>query len=160
MKKLFLSLKLIAFVFVGLSICASAIACTINETLETRLPFNSTSLTNDDRLAIANIVLEAKKWPDVDIQAVVIAGAYVGEKNAGKLKRERGAVVSAYLVQLGIKPQNVLIEPKTLTDQMVKNEDGSLNLHQIAIELVPLCHGSCERLCSDPRVTPTSRAIR
>jgi hypothetical protein len=148
------------FVLAALSFSLSAHACSINEFIETRLPFNSTSLTNEDRLAIANIVLEAKKWPDVDIQAVVIAGAYIGENNAKKLKSERGAVVSAYLVQLGVKPQNVLIEPKTLTDQMVKNEDGSLNLHQIAIELVPLCHGSCERLCSDPRVTPTSRAIQ
>jgi hypothetical protein len=147
-------------VLAALSFSQSAHACSINEFMETRLPFNSTSLTNEGRLAIASIVLEAKKWPDVDIQAVVIAGAYVGEKNAEKLKSERGAVVSAYLVQLGIRPQNVLIEPKTLTDQMVKNEDGSLNLHQIAIELVPLCNGSCERLCGDPRVTPTSRAIQ
>ncbi|WP_322094450.1 hypothetical protein [Paraburkholderia bannensis] len=128
--------------------------------METRLPLNSTYLTNDDRLAIANIVLEAKAWPDVAIQAVVIAGAYVGEKNVEKLKSERGVVVRAYLIQLGIKPQHVLIEPKTLTDQMVKNDDGTLNLHQIAIELVPLCNGGCEKLCNDPRVTAKSRAIQ
>ncbi|WP_174479193.1 hypothetical protein [Paraburkholderia bannensis] len=128
--------------------------------METRLPLNSIYLANDDRLAIANIVLEARQWPDVDIQAVVIAGAYVGEKNVEKLKSERGAIVSTYLVQLGIKPQNILIELKTLTDQMVKNDDGTLNLHQISIELVPLCNGGCEKLCNDPRVTPKSRAIQ
>ncbi|WP_321881577.1 hypothetical protein [Paraburkholderia bannensis] len=146
--------------FAMLSICTSTVACTINESMETRLPLNSTYLANDDRLAIANIVLEAKQWPDVDIQAVVIAGAYVKEKNIEKLKSERGAVVRAYLIHLGIKPQNVLIEPKTLTDEMVKNDDGSLNLHQIAIELVPLCNGGCEKLCNDPRVTAKSRAIQ
>ncbi|RKF41434.1 hypothetical protein BCY88_31410 [Paraburkholderia fungorum] len=128
--------------------------------METRLPFNTIGLSNADRLSIANIVLEARKWPDVDIQAVVIAGAYVGEKSGGKLKNERGAVVKAYLIQLGIKPENVLIERKTLTDEMVKSDDGTLNVHQIAIELVPLCNGGCERLCNDPRVTPTSRVIK
>lgn len=160
MRIIFRSSISLAFAFAALSICTSSIACTISESMETRLPLNSTYLTNDDRLAIANIVLEAKKWPDVDIQAVVIAGAYVEERNVEKLKSERGAIVSAYLVQLGIKPQHVLIEPKTLTDQMVKNEDGSLNLHQIYVELVPLCKGGCERLCNDPRVTPNSRAIQ
>ncbi|WP_028222263.1 OmpA family protein [Paraburkholderia oxyphila] len=135
-------------------------ACTISESMETRLPFNSVDLSNADRLSIANIVLEARKWPDVDVQAVVIAGAYVGEKNGAKLKGERAAVVKDYLVQLGIKPQNVLIEPMTLTDAMVKNDDGTLNLHQISIELVPLCKGGCERLCDDPRVTPNSKVIK
>ncbi|WP_146239974.1 MULTISPECIES: hypothetical protein [unclassified Paraburkholderia] len=128
--------------------------------METRLPFNAVELTNRDRLSIANIVLEAKKWPDVDIQAVIIAGAYVGEKDRERLKSERGELVKSYLVQLGINPQNVLIEPKVFTNEMVKNEDGTLNLHQISIELVPLCKGGCERLCDDPRITPHSRSIK
>lgn len=135
-------------------------ACTISESMETRLPFNAVELTNRDRLSIANIVLEAKKWPDVDIQAVIIAGAYVGEKDRERLKSERGELVKSYLVQLGINPQNVLIEPKVFTNEMVKNEDGTLNLHQISIELVPLCKGGCERLCDDPRITPHSRSIK
>jgi hypothetical protein len=37
------------------------------------------------------MVLEARKWPGVDIQAVIIASAYVGEKNGKKWKDERGA---------------------------------------------------------------------
>jgi hypothetical protein len=135
-------------------------ACTINESMEMRLPFNTVELSNADRLSIADMMLEARKWHDVDIQAVIIAAAYVGEKNVDKLKDERGAAVKAYLLQLGIKPANILIERKTLTDEMVKNRDGTLNLHQIAIELVPLCKNGCERLCDDPRVTPHSRAIR
>lgn len=141
-------------------IATDAYACTIDESAEARLPFNAVALSNDDRLSIANAVLEARKWPDVDIQAVVIAGAYVSEKNSNRLKDERGALVKSYLVQLGIKPQNILIEPKTFTDEMVKNDDGTLNLHQIEIELVPLCEGGCERLCDDPRVTPNSKAIK
>ncbi|ALE57526.1 hypothetical protein P0D87_24385 [Paraburkholderia sp. RL17-368-BIF-A] len=157
--------KLISTCFISIAVATTflsmqARACTISESMETRLPFNAVELTNRDRLSIANIVLEAKKWPDVDIQAVIIAGAYVGEKDRERLKSERGELVKSYLVQLGINPQNVLIEPKVFTNEMVKNEDGTLNLHQISIELVPLCKGGCERLCDDPRITPHSRSIK
>ncbi|MDQ0624661.1 MULTISPECIES: hypothetical protein [Paraburkholderia] len=157
--------KLISTCFISIAMATTflsmqARACTVSESMETRLPFNAIELTNGDRLSIANIVLEAKKWPDVDIQAVIIAGAYVGEKDRERLKSERGELVKSYLVQLGINPQNVLIEPKVFTNEMVKNEDGTLNLHQISIELVPLCKGGCERLCDDPRITPHSRSIK
>ncbi|MFL6641027.1 MAG: hypothetical protein ACJ8HC_21335 [Paraburkholderia graminis] len=157
--------KLISTCFISIAVATTflsmqARACTVSESMETRLPFNAIELTNGDRLSIANIVLEAKKWPDVDIQAVIIAGAYVGEKDRERLKSERGELVKSYLVQLGINPQNVLIEPKVFTNEMVKNEDGTLNLHQISIELVPLCKGGCERLCDDPRITPHSRSIK
>ncbi|CAB3648861.1 hypothetical protein R8871_00851 [Paraburkholderia graminis C4D1M] len=157
--------KLISTCFISIAVATTflsmqARACTVSESMETRLPFNAIELTNGDRLSIANIVLEAKKWPDVDIQAVIIAGAYVGEKDRERLKSERGELVKSYLVQLGINPQNILIEPKVFTNEMVKNEDGTLNLHQIAIELVPLCKGGCERLCDDPRITPHSRSIK
>jgi hypothetical protein len=157
--------KLISTCFISIAVATTflsmqARACTISESMETRLPFNAIELTNGDRLSIANIVLEAKKWPDVDIQAVIIAGAYVGEKDRERLKSERGELVKSYLVQLGINPQNILIEPKVFTNEMVKNEDGTLNLHQISIELVPLCKGGCERLCDDPRITPHSRSIK
>jgi hypothetical protein len=160
MKKQFLAFLLFVAAASAPWLSAAAFACTINESVETRLPFNAIDLSNVDRVSIFSTVLEARKWPDVDIQAVIIAGAYTGEKNGEKLKNERGALVKAYLIQLGIKPQNILIEPKTLTDEMVKNEDGTLNLHQIAIELVPLCKDGCERLCDDPRVTPTSKIIK
>lgn len=160
MKEIFFLFMFFSSVLATLWTPMTANACTINESMETRLPYDSASLSNEDRLSIANIVLAARKWPDVDIQAVIIAGAYVGEKGGEKLKSERGAVVRAYLIQLGIKPQNILIEPKTLTDQMVKRDNGTLNLHQIAIELVPLCKSGCERLCDDPRVTPNSRIVK
>ncbi|RFU48899.1 hypothetical protein D0B32_03445 [Paraburkholderia sp. DHOC27] len=127
--------------------------------METRLPFNSVDLSNRDRLAIADIVIKARRWPDVDIRADVFAGAYVGERDGERLKAERGALVTTYLIQLGIRPTNILIEPKTLTDEMVRKRDGTLDLHQVVIELFPLCDGSCARLCNDPRVIPKSKVI-
>ncbi|WP_321790117.1 hypothetical protein [Burkholderia pyrrocinia] len=138
-----------------------AVACTVGEEEQVQLPFNAADISNADRLAIANIVIEAKKWPDVEIQAVVIAGAYKDEESVERLKEIRAENVKAYLQQLGIKRVNILIDKKTFTDEMVvKHPDGTLTIHQIVIELTPICKGSCARLCDDPRVTPTSKAIK
>ncbi|SIT46937.1 conserved exported hypothetical protein [Paraburkholderia piptadeniae] len=139
----------------------SASACTIGEEAQAHLPFNTTTLSNVDRLAIADIVIEAKRWPDVQIQAVVIAGAYIGERNVDRLKEARAENVKAYLQQLGIKSENILIDKKTFTDEMVvKRPDGTFCIRQVVVELTPICKGSCAWLCDDPRVTPHSRAIK
>jgi hypothetical protein len=126
----------------------------------THLPFNTTDISNADRLVIASKFIEAKKWPDVQIQAVVIAGAYKGEHNIERLKEVRGENIKAYLQMLGIKSDNILIDKKTFTDEMVeKLPDGTLNVNQIVVEMTPLCKGSCARLCDDPRVTPHTKLI-
>jgi hypothetical protein len=139
----------------------AARACTIGEEMQTQLPFNATEISNADRLAIADIVIEAKKWPDVQIQAVVIAGAYKGEDDLDRLKDARAANVRAYLQQLGIKSGNIITDKKTFTDDMVvKIPGGSLTVNQIVVELTPICEGSCARLCNDPRVTLTSKVIQ
>lgn len=138
-----------------------AVACTIGEEVQAQLPFNATDISNRDRLAIADIVIEARKWPDVEIQAVVIAGAYKRERNVERLKETRAENVKAYLRDLGIKGDNILIDRKTFTDEMVaRNSDGALTVHQVVVELTPICKGSCAWLCNDPRVTPTTKAIR
>ncbi|MBN3787575.1 hypothetical protein [Burkholderia sp. Ac-20353] len=147
----------------ALSACvgvAPAHACTIGESVRIPLPLNSTDVTNSDRLKIADAVIEAKKWPDVEIQAVIISGAYTKERDGEHLKDERAKVASAYLKQLGIKNDNIIIDKKTFTDDMVRKSDGKLDLYQIDIELAPLCRGGCQRLCDDPRVTPRSKAIQ
>lgn len=139
----------------------STVACTIGEEALAQLPFNAIDISNADRLGIANAVLRAKRWPEVQIQAVVIAGAYKGENNVEMLKETRAENVKAYLQQLGIKSGNILIDKKTFTDAMVtKHADGTLTIHQIVVELTPICKDSCAWLCSDPRVTPTSNVIK
>lgn len=135
-------------------------ACTIGEYVSLEIPFNETKLSAANRLAIAKAVDEAKKWPDVQIQAVVMAGAYIGEKNLEELQDRRGEAVKAYLRQLGLKSDYIMIDPTTLTDEyIVRRPDGELAVRQIDIELTPLCKGSCAWMCSDPRVTPRSRVI-
>lgn len=123
------------------------------------MPFNATDISSADRLAIANAVLRAKKRPEVQIQSVVIVGAYKGESNVEMLKETGADNVKTYLQQLGIKSGNILIDKKTFADAMVtKHADGTLTIHQIVVELTPICKGSCAWLCSDPRVTPTRRS--
>ncbi|WP_241239129.1 hypothetical protein [Burkholderia stagnalis] len=140
---------------------APVVACTIGESMQAQLPPNATDISNKDRVAIADIVIEAKKWPDVEIQAIAIAGAYKFEKNIEQLKNARAANVETYLRQLGIKEGNILIDKRTFPDDMViKHPNGTINIHQIIVELTPICKGSCAWLCDDPRVTPTSKAIK
>ncbi|MEX3933213.1 hypothetical protein AB4Y32_15660 [Paraburkholderia phymatum] len=137
-----------------------AYACTAMEFMQSRLPFNSIDIPNADRLKIADMVLEARKWPGVQMRGIIEANAYVRESNPKELIEERGAALKAYLIQLGIKEENFCIEPHVLTEEMARNSKGELDIHQIAVTLVPICEGRCSRLCNDPRVTPTSKAIQ
>ncbi|NML30790.1 OmpA family protein [Paraburkholderia antibiotica] len=146
----------------AMSACLYGIAgaCTIGEEAEIELPFDKSALTNANRLAIANAVIEAKKWPDVEIQAVIMAGAYTAEHDIDRLKEGRARNVKAYLQQLGISSQNILIEKHTFTDEMVvKRPDGTPGYRQVFVEFKPICKGSCAWMCDDPRVTPHSRVI-
>ncbi|NTZ86756.1 hypothetical protein FCJ61_28125 [Burkholderia metallica] len=125
-----------------------------------QLPFNTTTLSNSDRVTIADSVIEAKKWPNVEIQAVVIAGAFVYEKNIEKLKDIRGENTKEYLQQLGINSNHIIIDKKTFTDEMItRRPDGTIKTNQIIVEFTPICKGGCAWMCDDPRVTPHSKLI-
>jgi hypothetical protein len=140
---------------------AIAGACTIGEDMSTQVPFGATDISNADRLVIANMYIKAKTWPNVQIRAEVIAGAYKSERPLERLKAVRGENIRAYLLMLGIKPENILIDTKTFTDAMTSRaSDGSLVVEQIVVGLTPLCEGSCARLCNDPRVTPNTKLIQ
>ncbi|WP_157660127.1 hypothetical protein [Burkholderia ubonensis] len=134
-------------------------ACTISEDMESSLPINSVSISNEDRLKIVGMVLNARKWPDVEIRGIVYAGGYVLEHNPNALAAERAKLLKDYLIQLGIKEGNIWVDTR-----VIKKPDVSMNgkkeLNQISVTLVPICAGSCDRLCNDPRVTPTTKAIR
>jgi hypothetical protein len=137
-----------------------AIACTIGEVTALELPFNTVELSKENKRAIAGAVDEAKKWPNVKIQAIVMAGAYIGEHDLDVLQERRGENVQAYLRKLGIRHENIYIVPKTLTDGfVVKRADDELAIRQIEVELHPICQGSCAWMCNDPRVTPRTKVI-
>ncbi|VWC86362.1 hypothetical protein BLA50215_01589 [Burkholderia lata] len=153
----------------GVAVCALtllsmlsnlAAACTIGEEARLQLPFNTTILSNTDRVTIADSIIEAKKWPDVKIQAIIIAGAFATENNIEKLKNMRGENTKEYLQQLGINANHILVEKKTFTNEMItRRPDGTIKTNQIIVEFTPICKGSCAWMCDDPRVTPHSRLI-
>jgi hypothetical protein len=134
-------------------------ACTISEDMEDSLPLNSVQIPNSDRLRIAEMVMAARQWPDTEIRGIVYAGGYTKERDPEVLAGQRAFALQSYLVQLGIKEGNIWIDKRTIKHPDV-DFHGSVALNQIAVTLVPICKGGCDRLCNDPRVTPTTRAIR
>ncbi|WP_230563739.1 hypothetical protein [Paraburkholderia translucens] len=115
-----------------------------------QLPFSSTALSKENRQLVEDAVKKAKNGPDGRIHAIVIAGAYIGERDLDVLQDRRGEVVKTYLTKLGIPSANIYVEPATMTDSyLVKRPDGEVAVRQIEIELSPICRGSCEWKCAD-----------
>lgn len=137
----------------------NASACTISEDMTRSLPLNSTEIQNSDRIKIADMMLSAKQWPNVEIRGIVYAGGYVKERNPKGIAAERAAILKSYLVQLGVKEGNIWVDTRIIKDPDI-DDKGNATLDQISVTLVPICEGGCERLCNDPRVTPTSKAIK
>ena len=140
----------------------SSTGCRFLETIELQLPFNAIALSKADRRVVEQAVSRAKKWPDVQIQAIVIAGAYIGERDLDVLQDRRGENVQAYLRTHGIRTENIYVEPKTLTDVFAHRlPDGTTRVNQVEIELSPICKGGdCSWMCDDPRLMPPSPAIK
>lgn len=134
-------------------------ACTISEDMTSSLPLNSTEIPNSDRIKIADMMRAAKQWPNVEIRGIVYAGGYIKERNPKAIAAERAAILKSYLIQLGVKEANIWIDTRIIRKPDI-DEKGIETLDQIAVTLVPICEGGCERLCNDPRVVPNSKAIK
>ncbi|WOD18828.1 OmpA family protein [Paraburkholderia kirstenboschensis] len=148
--------------FLALSILIAAIqasACTVSENMEDSLPLNSAEIPNSDRLRITEMVIAARQWPNVEIRGIIYAGGYAIERDPVALAGQRGSALRAYLIQLGIKESNIWMDTREIKRPDIDSR-GNKALNQIAVTLVPICEGGCERLCSDPRVMPTTRAIQ
>lgn len=135
-------------------------ACTVSEDMLDSVPLNSSDIPNEDRVKIADMVIRARQWPDADIRGIISAGAYIGEKDPQALARRRAASLREYLVQLGIKDENIWSDTHMISKPYPKDSAGYEGYLQIGLTLVPLCTDGCRHLCDDPRITPTSRAIR
>ncbi|MBV8453267.1 MAG: hypothetical protein JOZ29_13490 [Deltaproteobacteria bacterium] len=133
-------------------------ACTISKDMEDSLPLNSIDIPNSDRLKIVDMVMEARRWPDAEIRGIVYAGGYVMENDPWALAEQRASELRAYLIQLGVNERNIWVDKRTINRPDVDSK-GNKTLNQIAVTLVPICEGGCERLCNDSRVTPNSKAI-
>jgi hypothetical protein len=156
-KKLIARACLVAICFVAS--VGAANACTISEDMTGNVPINSTEVSNLDRVRIANMMLAARQWPDVEIRGIVYAGGYVKERNPKALAARRATILARYLVQLGVDERNIWVDTRIIKTPDV-DDNGNATLNQIGVSLVPICQGGCERLCNDPRVTPNSKLIQ
>jgi hypothetical protein len=122
------------------------------------LPLNSDEIPNLDRLRIVDMVVAAREWPGVEIRGIVYAGGYIGERNPAAIADRRASALRAYLIQLGLKESSIWVDKRTIKHPDV-DRTGNSTLNQIAVTLVPICAGGCERLCDDPRISPDSKII-
>ncbi|WP_429290912.1 hypothetical protein [Paraburkholderia sp. CI3] len=155
-KKFILS---VFFVF-SFAVSQQLMACTISEDLTESVPLNYQGIPNAYRLKMMSMVLNARQWPNVEIQAQIVANAYVGEANAKELAESRGKLLKEFLIELGIKPQYIYVDSHLEKLPYPKDSTGRSGYLQLSVGLMPLCKGGCQRLCDDPRVTPTSKAIK
>ncbi|WP_175856067.1 hypothetical protein [Burkholderia anthina] len=135
------------------------LACTVSEDMLDSVPLNSADIPNADRVEIAAMVIRARQWPDVEIRGIVTAGAYVGENDPQALALRRAANLQTYLVQLGIKAENIWSDTHMISKPYPKDSTGREGYLQIGVTLVPICKNGCRHLCDDPRITPTSGAL-
>ncbi|NUY01057.1 hypothetical protein [Paraburkholderia youngii] len=136
-----------------------AAACTISEDLTESVPLNYQGIPNSYRLKMVDLVSNARRWPDVEIQAQIVTNAYVGEKNAEELAKSRGQQLKEFLIQIGVKSQYIYVDTHLEGAPYPQDNSGFNGYLQLSVGLMPLCKGGCERLCDDPRITPTSKAI-
>ncbi|WP_413183818.1 hypothetical protein [Paraburkholderia sacchari] len=156
MRKILLSIVAL-YGFIALH---QAVACTLSEDMLESVPLNYSGIPNADRVKIANMVANARQWPEVEIQAEIVANAYIGEKNAAELARSRGEQLKAFLVQLGLKPQYISVDSHIVRVPYPADSTGPGGYMQLGVSLTPRCNGGCDRLCNDPRVTPNTKVIQ
>lgn len=104
-------------------------------------------------------MLAAKQWPNVEIRGIVYSGGYIKEKNPVHLADQRASILKYYLVQLGVKEENIWVDKRIIKEPDV-DDRGNATLNQISVTLVPICKDGCERHCNDPGMTPNSKAIK
>jgi hypothetical protein len=122
--------------------------CRFLKSVELEMPFNTSEFSKEQKQAIETAVEDTKKWPKVEIQAFITAGAYTGERDLEILQERRGDVAKTYLTELGINSEDIYIGRKTMTDfYVVKRPDGEPAVQAISIEVNPICGGDCQWMC-------------
>ncbi|MXN77884.1 hypothetical protein GR157_24450 [Burkholderia sp. 4701] len=137
-----------------------AAACTISEDVLESVPLNYVGIPNSYRLKMVDMVLNARRWPDVEVQAQITTSAYVGERNAKELAESRGQQLKDFLIRLGINQKYIYVDTQVVKSPYPVDSTGKSGYRQLGVGLLPLCKGGCERLCSDPRVTPNSKVVQ
>ncbi|MDP9587347.1 UNVERIFIED_ORG: hypothetical protein J2791_006681 [Burkholderia contaminans] len=154
-----IKILLAAAVLTGSFFIHHASACTISENLLESVPLDYPGIPNAYRIKMADMVLAARRWPDVEVQAQIVASAYIAENNASSLAKSRGEQLKGFLTQLGIKPQYIYVDTHVNRTVYPVDSTGHGGYLQLGVSLLPLCKNGCDNLCNDSRVTPTTRLI-
>jgi hypothetical protein len=125
-------------------------ACKVYVDFSARVPFNAVQIENTDRVKLADAVVRARTWPDVEIGANISAPAFATESDPRGLSEARARSIKTYLMQLGLDERNISYEPIVVAKPVAKDKEGLEPLREIYVEIVPVCRGSCEALCANP----------
>ncbi|MEX3933212.1 hypothetical protein AB4Y32_15655 [Paraburkholderia phymatum] len=123
------------------------------------VPLNSVEIPNTDRVRIAEMYAEAQAWPNAEIRGIVRAGGYEREEHPQRIAAQRAGELKNYLIQLGIKEDNIWTDLRVVSARFA-NVGGKFEPYQIAVTMVPICDGGCERLCNESRIDWNSKAIK
>ncbi|MCA8093114.1 hypothetical protein LGM65_19860 [Burkholderia anthina] len=137
-----------------------ASACTISENILESVPLNYPGIPNSYRIKIVDMVLAARQWPDVEVQAQIIASAYVDERAPLNLAKSRGNQLKDFLIQLGIKPQYIHVDTHVNRTTYPIDSTGHGGYLQLGVSLLPFCKNGCGNLCDATRVSPATKLIK
>ncbi|NHV27288.1 hypothetical protein [Burkholderia sp. D-99] len=124
-------------------------ACKILLTDGMQLPMNSSEISNADRLSVVRHYLTSREWTREGATASVEAAAYDSEHNPMQLARQRGDRMRSFLVQLGMRHEDIYV-----SERIVSRRNGKLDpddAKQLWVQFVPKCPpAGCQSLCNSP----------
>ncbi|MBP0717803.1 hypothetical protein ABXK61_31505 [Burkholderia sola] len=144
-------------VLMGSSLTSHVNACTISENLLESVPLDYPGIPNAYRIKMVDMVLAARQWPDVDVQAQIVASAYISEKDASSLAKSRGEQLKRFLMQLGLKSQYIYVDTHVNRTVYPVDSTGHGGYLQLGVSLLPLCKSGCDSLCNDARFVPSTK---
>jgi hypothetical protein len=139
-------LRIFAMLAIVIGPASGAFACRVAIDFSAVMPPNVVEIRNEDRLRLADTVLRTRVWPDEAI-ASALTPAFANERNPAELAKKRAAGIKAYLIQLGIKEQNIFTDANVLSQLEAPSKEARERLRDVYIEFTPQCYGHCAQLC-------------
>jgi hypothetical protein len=124
----------------------SAVACRISADFSASMPLNAIEIDNEARVRLADTVISTRAWAD-EALASVIMPALPDEKKPKELAQERGASIKAYLLALGLREQNIVVDARVRRQVLEPSKEARERFRDVYIEFTPNCDGHCAQLC-------------
>lgn len=133
----------------GASCMMQANACVVSLMDNMQLPLNSSDIGNSNRLSIVRHYLAAREWTTEGATVQIEAAAFNSENNPERLAKARGEDMKSFLVNLGMRPDDVHIQERIIaTRNRATDPDDD---KQIRVAFYPKCPPTgCQDLCNEP----------